>query len=144
MSLYLEDVVYQHIQVGSIMSFKHIMTYVNRPDERITLMGQTYGEKDEFGFSKKIFGEIQELQGVIQRDQDTEIAEKGTESEPLYTGYFIPDFIINTANVNDYRIKYERPHETLILKIREYNPNLFLEHSRDHIQLRLILEKKNV
>ena len=33
-------------------------------------------------------------------------------------------------------------NETLMLKITEYNPNLFLKGKRDHIQLELILEKK--
>ena len=119
------------------------MRYVHRPEEKIYLIGKTtLPQKDEFGFAQTTYGDIQELTGVIQRDQNIEIAEKGTESEPKYTGYFIPDFILETSKINEYRIRHERPHETLIMKIIEYNPNLFLEHTRDHIQMTLILDKK--
>lgn len=125
------------------MTFADIMRYVYRPDETIYLIGKTKSsQKDEFGFAKTTYGDIQELTGVIQRGQNIEIAEKGTESEPRYTGYFIPDFILETSKINEYRIRYERPHETLIMKIIEYDPNLFLEHTRDHIQMTLIIDKK--
>ena len=103
------------------MTFIDIMRYVHRPEEKIYLIGKTtLPQKDEFGFAQTTYGDIQELTGVIQRDQNIEIAEKGTESEPRYTGYFIP----------------------VIMKIIEYNPNLFLEHTRDHIQMTLIIDKK--
>lgn len=125
------------------MTFIDIMRYVHRPEEKIYLIGKTtLPQKDEFGFAQTTYGDIQELTGVIQRDQNIEIAEKGTESEPRYTGYFIPDFILETSKINEYRIRHERPHETLIMKIIEYNPNLFLEHTRDHIQMTLIVDKK--
>lgn len=125
------------------MTFIDIMRYVHRPEEKIYLIGKTtLPQKDEFGFAQTTYGDIQELTGVIQRDQNIEIAEKGTESEPRYTGYFIPDFILETNKINEYRIRHERPHETLIMKIIEYNPNLFLEHTRDHIQMTLIVDKK--
>ena len=99
-------------------------------------------DEDTFGFSKKKYIPIQEIHGVIQRPQEQQIDFKGEESNPLYTGYFLPEFIIDTNEVADYRIKYVRPHETLLLKIQEYNPNLFLKGKRDHIQLEMILEKK--
>ena len=125
------------------MTFIDIMRYVHRPEEKIYLIGKTtLPQKDEFGFAKTTYGDIQELTGVIQRDQIIEIAEKGTESEPKYIGYFIPDFMLETSKINEYRIRHERPHETLIMKIVEYNPNLFLEHTRDHIQMTLIVDKK--
>lgn len=97
---------------------------------------------DEFGFGKEKLLPVQEIFGIIQKPQEQEIDFKGEESNPAYTGYFLPNFILETDEIADYRIKYVRPHETLLLKISEYNPNLFLKGKRDHIQLELILEKK--
>lgn len=125
------------------MSFKTIYKLNRRKDEKLFLMGlelTTY--EDELGFSSTEFKEIQEIRGIIQQPQVQSIEEKGEESNPEYVGYFLPDFIIDTDKVADYRIKYIRKHETLILKIEEYNPNLFLKGKRDHIKLGLILEKK--
>ena len=98
--------------------------------------------EDELGFAKTEIAELQEIHGVVQRPQGQEIDFKGEESNPHYTGYFLPDFILETDKIADYRIKYVRPHETLLLKIEEDNPNLFLKGKRDHIQLEMILEKK--
>lgn len=125
------------------MSFKTIMRWVHRPEEQTILMKYSKtAEQDVFGFAKETLVEEQEIHGVIQRPQHLQIDFKGEESNPKYTGYFLPEFIINTDELAEYRIKYIRPHETQILKIIEYNPNLFLRHTRDHIQLELILEKK--
>lgn len=99
-------------------------------------------KKNEFGFAEKKYIPIQEIHGIVQRNQPQEIDFKGEESNPYYTGYFLPEFILDTSEIADYRIKYIRPHETLLLKIDQYNPNLFLKGKRDHIQLELILEKK--
>ena len=119
------------------------MRWVNRPDEQMILMKfDKTSVQDEFGFAKEELVEIQEIHGVIQLFQDEEIDFKGEESNPDYTGYFLPEFILETDKLADYRIKYIRPYETQILKISSYNPNRFLRHTRDHIQLRLILEKK--
>jgi hypothetical protein len=119
------------------------MRWVNRPDEQMILMKFDKTEfQDEFGFAKETLVEIQEIHGVIQLFQNEEISFKGEESNPNYTGYFLPEFILETNKLADYRIKYIRPHETQILKISSYNPNRFLRHTRDHIQLQLILEKK--
>lgn len=127
------------------MSFETIMRWVNRPNEKTILMKFDKTEfQDEFGFAKETLIEIQEIHGVIQLFQDEEIGFKGEESNPDYTGYFLPEFILETDKLADYRIKYIRPHETQILKISSYNPNRFLRHTRDHIQLQLILEKKYV
>ena len=125
------------------MSFKTIMRWVHRPEEQMILMKyDKMADQDVFGFAKEGLVEIQEIHGVIQRPQYEEIDFKGEESNPRYSGYFLPEFIIKTDELADYRIKYIRPHETQILKISSYNPNLFLRHNRDHIKLRLILEKK--
>ena len=125
------------------MSYKTILRKNFRKDEQYFLMKKGLSEdEDAFGFSKEKFIPVQEIYGVIQRSQEQQIDFKGEESNPFYTGYFLPDFIINTNEVADYRIKYVRPHETLLLKIAEYNPNLFLKGKRDHIQLEMILEKK--
>lgn len=125
------------------MSYKTILKRNFRKDEQYFLMKKGLSDdEDEFGFAKEKYLPIQEIYGVIQKPQIQEIDFKGEESNPSYTGYFLPDFIIDTNEVADYRIKYVRPHETLLLKIAEYNPNLFLKGKRDHIQLELILEKK--
>lgn len=125
------------------MSFKTIYRLNRRKDEKLYLMGlEASSYEDEFGFATSELTELQEIRGIIQRPQTQEIDFKGEESNPHYTGYFLPDFILNTDEIANYRIKYVRPHETLLLKIEEYNPNLFLKGKRDHIQLELILEKK--
>lgn len=125
------------------MSFKTIYRLNRRKDEKLYLMGlKSSNYEDELGFAKTEIAELQEIHGVVQRPQGQEIDFKGEESNPHYTGYFLPDFILETDKIADYRIKYVRPHETLLLKIEEYNPNLFLKGKRDHIQLEMILEKK--
>jgi len=123
--------------------FKNILKRTNRPDEKLFLMKKGFSkEKDELGFAKESFIPIQELRGVIQEPQYLDIDISGQESHPMYTAYLMPDFNIEAKNLNDYRIQYERPHETLILKITQYDPNLFLRHKRHHIEIHLRLEKK--
>lgn len=125
------------------MSFKTIYRLNKRKDEKIYLMGLKLTDyEDELGFANTAFSELQEIRGIIQESQDQEIDFKGEESNPRYTGYFLPDFILETDKIANYRVKYERPHETLLLKIQTYDPNLFLKGKRDHIQLEMILEKK--
>lgn len=125
------------------MTFASILSWTYRPDETMILMKfDKTASQDEFGFAKEELVEIQEIHGVIQLFQDAQIDFKGEESNPNYRGYFLPEFILETSKLADYRIKYIRPHETQILKISSYNPNRFLRHTRDHIQLQLILEKK--
>lgn len=125
------------------MSFKTIYRLNRRKDEKIYLMGLVLTDyEDELGFADTKFSELQEIRGIIQEAQDQEIDFKGEESNPHYTGYFLPDFILETDKIANYRVKYERPHETLLLKIQAYDPNLFLRGKRDHIQLEMILEKK--
>ena len=125
------------------MSFKTIYRKNYRKDEKFFLLkkGQSH-KKDELGFAKGKFIPVQEIFGIVQKSQEQEIDFKGEESNPNYTGYFLPDFILDTDEVSEYRIKYERPHETLLLKISDYNQNLFLKGKRDHIQMSLILEKR--
>lgn len=125
------------------MGFKEILERVQRIDEELYLMKYELGEKDELGFPEKKFIEIQKLNGVIQREQISETGIKGVESEPHYTGYFLPEFTINIKELNDYRIKYNTPNESFLYQIVEYNPNLFLRKERDHIALRLLIDKKN-
>ena len=125
------------------MSFKTILRRTYRPDESLYLMKLGYtDEEDELGFGEEKYIIQQELHGIIQQPQDLEINFKGQESNPAYVGYFLPEFELKASELNDYRIKYARPYETLLMKITEYNPNLFLRHNRDHIKLKLILEKK--
>lgn len=125
------------------MSFKIIYKKNYRPDESFCLLKKGFShEENDLGFTKEKYLPVQKIYGIVQKSQVQQIDFKGEESNPAYTGYFLPNFIINTDEVADYRIKYIRPHETLLLKIAEYNPNLFLKGKRDHIQLELILEKK--
>ena len=125
------------------MSFKTILRRTYRPDESLYLMKLGYtDEEDELGFGEEKYIIQQELHGIIQQPQELEINFKGQESNPAYVGYFLPEFELKASELNDYRIKYARPYETLLMKITEYNPNLFLRHNRDHIRLKLILEKK--
>ena len=99
-------------------------------------------KKNDIGFAEEAFIPVKAIDGIIQQSQIQSIDFKGEESNPIYVGYFLPNFILDTDEIAEYRIKYTRPHEILILKITEYNPNLFLKGERDHIQLKLILEKK--
>lgn len=125
--------------------FKNIYKRTFRSDEKIFLMKLGLSEKkDELGFAKEKYIPIQELQGIIQEPQRLDIDFKGQESNPFYTAYLMPTFNLETENVNDYRIKYERPYETMILKIIQYDPNLFLRHKRHHVEIHLVLEKKYV
>lgn len=125
------------------MSFKTIYRKNKRKDEKLFLLKKELSDKeDSFGFAKDDYSTVQQIEGIVQKAQEQEIDFKGEESNPHYTGYFLPTFIIETSKVADYRIKYVRPHETILLKIEEYNPNLFLKGKRDHIQLEMILEKK--
>ena len=125
------------------MAFRHILKRTSRADEKIILMKFGHSEeKDELGFSKTELIPIQELHGIIQAPQQLDIDFKGEESNPIYIAYLMPEFNLKASNLPDYRIKYIRPYETMILKIVEYNPNLFLRHKRHHIKLELILEKK--
>ena len=125
------------------MSFDIIYDLNVRDDESLFLMKKNMSlEEDEFGFGKEKYFEEKEIHGIIQSSQTQEIGFKGEESNPHFIGYFLPEFLLNTSEVADYRIRYVRPHETLILKITNYNQNLFLKGERDHIRLELILEKK--
>lgn len=123
--------------------FKNILKRTRRPDETLTLLKKGVSrEKNELGFAKEKYIPIQKLDGIIQDPQIMDIDLKGQESNPVYTAYVMPTFDLESINLNDYRIKYERPYETMILKITSYNPNLFLRHKRHHVEIHLILEKK--
>lgn len=123
--------------------FKNILKRTRRPDETLTLLKKGVSrKKNELGFAKEKYIPIQKLDGIIQDPQIMDIDLKGQESNPVYTAYVMPTFDLESINLNDYRIKYERPYETMILKITSYNPNLFLRHKRHHVEIHLILEKK--
>lgn len=129
---------------GGIISFDNIYRRYYKPDEEIYLLKYEYTkDKDEFGKAKKQWNTIKKIEGLIQSVQFIEIDKKGTESEARYEGYFKPDpaLLIKSEEVNDYRIKWVRPFETVVYKIRRYNPNLWLK-PQDHVQLRLMRDKK--
>ena len=123
--------------------FKNILKRTNRPDEKLILLKKGVShKKDDLGFAKEKYIPIQELDGIIQKPQYIDIDDSGQESHPAYTAYVMPTFDLEREDLNDYRIKYERTYESMILKIKSYNSNLFLRHKRHHVKLRLILEKK--
>lgn len=123
--------------------FKNILKRTYRRDEEIILLKKGISrKKDDLGFAKEQYIPVQTLQGIIQEPQELDIDFKGQESNPIYTAYLMPDFDLEAENLNDYRIKYKRPYETMLLKIVQYDPNLFLRHKRHHVEIHLILEKK--
>lgn len=127
------------------MAFKHILRRTSRSDEKITLMKLGHkNRKDDLGYPIEEYIPFQELHGVIQAAQTMDVDYKGQESNPYYRAYLMPEFTLEAEKLNDYRIKYERPYETMMMKISRYNPNLFLRHGRHHIKLILMLEKKYV
>ena len=125
------------------MGFKSILKRTSRSDEKIILMklGHSH-EKDELGYPIQKYIPIQELDGIIQAPQDLDVGFEGEESNPSYIAYLMPEFNLEAKNLDDYRIMFERPYETMLLKIIQYNPNLFLRHKRHHVEIHLILEKK--
>ena len=123
--------------------FKNILKRTRRPDEKLILLKKGLSHnKDELGFAKETYIPVQELDGIIQEPQVLDIDFKGQESNPAYTAYLMPNFDLETEDLNEYRIQYERPYETMILKIVQYDPNLFLRHKRHHVEIHLVLEKK--
>ena len=123
--------------------FKNIFKRTSRSDEKLILMKLGLSQdKDELGFAKEKYIPIQELKGIIQEPQDLDIDFKGQESNPGYIAYLMPDFDLEAENLNNYRIQYERPYEIMLMKIIEYDPNLFHRHKRHHVQMTLVLEKK--
>lgn len=123
--------------------FRNILKRTRRPDEKIILLKKGFlEEKNELGFAKEEYIPVKELDGVIQEPQMLDIDFKGQESNPAYVAYLMPNFDLEAEDLNEYRIQYERPYETMILKIVQYDPNLFLRHKRHHVEIHLILEKK--
>lgn len=147
------------IQGGVTISFRELYRTFNRPNEHIYLLKKTpikhhnHVELDEFGFAKTTYDDISidgkevcEIKGIIQQPQVIDINEKGVESNPNYILYCFPTIHLKIPEINEYRIKYVKPYETCILKIIEYNPNLFLggkhKSTHHHVKMKLLLEKK--
>lgn len=123
------------------MGFKSILDRTERKHEKISLMKFVHDSYNELGLSEEKLVFKQKLNGIIQQPTVTDIAEKGTEGEVEFYGFFMP-FQIPLENLNNYRIKYEKSYETYILKFKRYDPNLFLGKNQNHIEAELILEKK--
>lgn len=123
------------------MGFKSILDRTERKHEKISLMQFVHDSYNELGLSEEKLVFKQKLNGIIQQPTVTDIAEKGTEGEVEFYGFFMP-FQISLNKLNDYRIKYEKSYETYILKFKRYDPNLFLGKNQNHIEAELILEKK--
>lgn len=130
---------------GAMRDMGFIETYerIKRPNETFILQALVKGEKDEVGNLKNTWEDVQELKGIIQRLQTQDIDESGTESELSYKAYFVPNFILYTNKLENYRIKYTNDYETLYLKIKSHNPNLF-NHlgQRSHYETELVEDKK--
>lgn len=146
--------------------FRNILKRTNRPDEKLILLKnkrpslnnqesknsikrdelgfpmEDLLDKNDLGFIIDDYKPIQKLHGIIQSGQSLDIDYHGQESQVSYIAYLLPEFDLERENLNDYRIQYKRPYETMILKILSYNPNLFLRHKRHHVKIGLILEKK--
>lgn len=99
--------------------------------------------KDEIGNTKTNWKDIVELKGVIQLRQISQIDESGEESELKYVGYFNPKkFNIDTDKLANYRVKIIRDYEIIVLKITEFNPNLFLRNDKHHYKMGFVEDKK--
>ena len=82
------------------MSFKIIYKKNYRPDESFCLLKKGFShEENDLGFAKEKYLPVQKIYGIVQKSQVQQIDFKGEESNPAYTGYFLPNFIINTNEV---------------------------------------------
>ena len=126
------------------MAFIDAYYDLRRPNEEFTLLKKGKGQKDKIGDFKDEWIEVQELRGLIQRRQTENIDESGSKSRLRYKGYFIPDFIIKTNNFDDYRIKYSNGYETLYLRIKVHNPNLYdYKGELSHYEIEFVEDKKH-
>lgn len=142
------------------MSFETLIRIINRPTEEYYLqkkeeyteeiepqkvlkdeVGNIIG-KDEVGNIKEQWQDVLKLEGVIQHRQTEKITESGQESEIKYYGYFSPTFQLNTNKLANFRVKFVRKHETLYLRIIEYDANNFLRNKQHHIVLVMKEDRK--
>lgn len=99
--------------------------------------------KDEVGNIESEWKDLITLEGVIQLKQISNIDNSGEESAIQYVGYFNPKkFNIETDNLSSYRVKIIRDYEIVILKITEFNPNLFLRNDKHHYKMGFVEDKK--
>lgn len=142
------------------MSFESLSEIIKRPDEQYYLQHkEEYTEeiepqkilkdevgniivKNEVGNIREKWQDIIELIGVIQHRQTEKISEAGQESKIRYYGYFTPTFHILNNKLANFRVKIVRPHETLYLKIIEYDPNNYLRDQQHHIVLVMEEDRK--
>ena len=152
------------------MSFESLMRRIKRLDETYTLQKKKEAKvitryeyvKDEVGnvIEREVqeledgrvkdgvgnipieWEDIQILEGVIQHKQDEEIVTAGEQSDIYYSGFFESTFKLETDALSDYRVKFERPYETIYLKILQYDPNNYLRYKQHHIELTLKEDRK--
>ena len=148
------------------MSFQTLSRILKRPNEQYFLQKKIIYQKDidqdiirdevgniitkdDVGNINETWQDLQELSGVIQHRQYEKqknrvlsITEAGEESTLRYYGYFNPTFELETDALADYRVKFIRPHETLYLKIIEYDPNNYLRGNQHHIVLGMERDRK--
>lgn len=120
------------------MSFKSIYKRQRVKNVKFYLLKRDLtSEKNEWGYGEPEYNVLKEIKGIIQLGESLEVGDKGSEFEPEYTGYFLPTFALKIDEINNYRIKCEKPLESIIYKIKMMDSNL----KNDHIQVQLIRDK---
>lgn len=125
-----------------VIPVKNITKTTLKKDAVGNIIRDTSNIKDEIGNPKTKWEDVQLLQGVIQQQQDLEINTAGSQSKLQYVGYFVPNFKINTNKFENYRVIVKNDYETLVLRISEFNPNLYYQHNRHHYKIGFIEDKK--
>lgn len=121
------------------MAFINTLPLYSRSDVKLFLLTKVKTqETNEIGDNELEWEEV-EIMGIIQRKQNIEIDRSGSESQVAYFGMFEPnEFLLLKKNkFENYRIKYESDYETIILKIKSLDPNLFIRQNRNHIEMEL-------
>lgn len=99
-------------------------------------------KKDDVGNVQQEWEDIQELHGVIQHKQSTRVETHGEDSKLRYKGIFTPDFDLETNELSNYRIRFERDYETLYLYILKYDANNYVRDKQNHISLTMDTDRK--
>lgn len=127
------------------MAFINTLPLLENPEIEITLLKRKKSyEKNKIGDQKIKWKEIESIRGVIQRKQNQEIDFSGSESQIAYFGMFLPtdNLLIPKNKFEDYRIKFKSDYETIVLKIKSFDPNLFIRLNRNHIEMELEEDRK--
>lgn len=106
-------------------------------------IGYTPGQIDDWGDSHKEWIDIQQLEGIIQRDTANPEMTRGYDETAAYKGFFVPDFVIEHEKMGSYRIKNRIVTEdsffTRYFLIKKINRNLGLSGHIVHYEMILEL-----